>query len=236
MMGNKANIKIVFLIFLFLIFLYGINNFLLIKKQYTFPLYPDEAWHLSTTLRYYEILKEFSLNIFYRLLEVDSLYPPLYFISGASLALVTGFSRLNVVMINIFFFLIMLISTYLIGKKISNNKYTGLFAAFILSMFPMIFGMSRWFMLDFALTAMVALSICCLIHTDEFTNRKMSLLFGVSLGLVLLTKWTAPIFIIGPFLYVLFKPSSVSKLQFQKRFQNIAYILIICFILAGIWS
>ncbi len=163
------------------------------------------------------------------------LYPPLFLVSPLIITLFAGFSKTNAVMINLVFYLIMLISTYLIGKKISGNKYTGLLSAFILSMFPMIFGISRCFMLDFALTAMVVFSICCLIYTDRFSNRKISLLFGISLALAFFTKWTAPVFIIGPLICVIFDPCPNLRIKSNGRIKNIVYALLIPSFLYGAW-
>jgi hypothetical protein len=129
----------------------------------------------------------------------------------------------------------MLFSVYYLGRKIDGRK-VGLLAAFIVSMFPFVFGMSRVFMLEFALMAMIAFSICCLVYTNNFTNTKFSLFFGLSLGLGMLTKWTYFLFIIGPLLYTLFcilKHSQISKFSsYRIQISNILLSFLIGFLLS----
>ena len=232
---DKFN-KIIILVFVFLICLYGLYNYFYIKKYFSIPGEGDEARHLIFTHDYYEILKGFpEKNVLYEFIKIVNVYPPLYFVSAAIFALFVGFSKLNLTMINILYFFIMLISTYFIGRRISASKLTALFSIFILSMFPMIFGMSRWFMLDFALTAMVTLSICCLLYSEDFTNRKFSLFFGLSSALAMLTKWSAFIFILGAFLYIIFNILFNSKRFPRKQLFNILYASFFVFVLAGSW-
>jgi hypothetical protein len=59
----------------------------------------------------------------------------------------------------------------------------------------MIFAMSRYTYIEFSLTAMVALSIWFLLLTRDFAHKGYSLLFGVSLGLGMLSKWTFSLFV-----------------------------------------
>ena len=223
-MGKKG--RIVLFLFLIAIF-YAINNYFMLKNELPLPIEPDEATHLISSLKHYNILTNPSIKMFKQLLEVNNHYPPLFHFSAAILNVFFGTSRTVSVMTNIIYFLIMLFSVYFIGKKI-KDKNTGLFACFILSVFPMVFGMSRWFMLEFALTAMVCLSICCLLYSENFTNRRYSLLFGLSLGLGMLTKWTFVFFIIGPFLYILLSKQ-------KKNIRNLTYAIIIGLLISLIW-
>jgi len=66
----------------------------------------------------------------------------------------------------------------------------------------MIYSMSRYTYIEFALTATVALGISLLLLCDGFTQRGASLAFGLSLGLGLLTKWTYVLFILPPLILI----------------------------------
>lgn len=209
---KKKKINLLFVVFLFVLF------WVYLSVQHTdlsLPIYADEGDHLIRNLRYYEILINPSMGMFEQLLEVSNHYPPLFHLSAAILNIFFGPSREISVKANMIYFLVMMLSIYFIGKKIGSKK-TGSLAAFILSMFPMVFGMSKWFMLEFSLTAMVTLSICFLLYSEGFTKRNYSLLFGLSLGLGMLTKWTFGAFIIGPFVCVLLSKD-------RKNFCNLIY-------------
>ena len=107
-------------------------------------------------------------------------------------------------MINMLYYVILIIAVYFIGKKMLDKK-TGLLAAFIVSFYPGICGMSRQFEHDFPATAMVALCISSLLYTEDFKNTKYSLLFGISLGLGIFFRGQTLFFMIGPIGYVFYR-------------------------------
>ncbi len=227
------------LILLFIL-IHIITNYFILEKL-PMPVCQDEAVHLMSSLNFYSIFtKATSLKDYIQLLYAtkvphQTVYPPLFQFSAAILNILFGTSRLVSVMTSIFYFLLMMVSVYLIGKKIDKEE-TGLFAAFILSMFPMIFGMSRIFLLEFCLTAVVCFSVYCLLCTESFTSRKYSLIFGLSLGLGMLVKFTFPIFIIGPLFYTLFKTFKSESLIKQKiKLKNIFLALIVGFSISYPW-
>ena len=220
-----------------IIIFYSINNYIWIKNRNPFPLYPDESEHLIQSFRYYRLMIDPNPVIFKNLIYLIKGYrfPPFFLFTSAMLNLLFGASKVVSTMTNILYLAILLFSVYYLGKK-SDNRNVGLLSAFILSMFPFVFGMSRVFMLDFALMAMITFSICSLVYTNNFTSTKFSLFFGVSLGLGMLTKWTYPLFIIGPLLYTLFcifKQLQISKFSsFRIQISNILLSFSIGFFLS----
>ncbi len=103
---------------------------------------------------------------------------------------------LVILLANLFFLFILLSSVYEIGSVL-YDKRTGLLAALLGSMLPMVFGLSRVAMLDYPLMCMCSLSCCLLLKTNRFVSVKYSVLFGVIFGLTELTKESAVIFL-GP--------------------------------------
>ena len=101
---------------------------------------------------------------------------------------------------NAIFLLILLISVMGIGSKLYDVK-TGLLAAFIVGMFPLVAGFSRVAMIDFPLMSMVSLSFYLLLRTNSFTSLFASVLCGAGFGLAQLTKESAVIFILPVLLY-----------------------------------
>jgi len=104
------------------------------------------------------------------------------------------------------------------------DRGAALFATFLVSMYPGIFTIARVYMLDLALTAMVALSIYFILKSNLFNSTRVSILLGVALGFGMLTKWTFPIFLFAPTVYSL----AISDLRSKKTLRNLLLISFVC--------
>src|SRR5207244_3344524 len=60
----------------------------------------------------------------------------------------------------------------------------------------------RWFLVEYALTALVALAICILVESGGVEKPSTAILFGVVCGLGLLLKVSFPVFVLPAFLYL----------------------------------
>ncbi|MBN2119613.1 MAG: glycosyltransferase family 39 protein [Candidatus Omnitrophica bacterium] len=186
------------------LFLLSITHILInwhILKNDSIPLVHDGAGYFAMSLDFYHFLAQNQLADFCNY-YINLGRPPLFMLTSLPFYLVFGKTPDIASMSNALYLLILLFSTYHIGKKL-YSKNTGLLASFFISTFPIVFGFSRMYWVDFALTGMVALSICLLLHTGYFANRRFSFYFGLSLGLGMLTKQAFFVFIIGPFVYYL---------------------------------
>jgi hypothetical protein len=158
-------------------------------------------------------------------------------LSSVPLYLVFGRSTDVAVMTNILYLIILVLSVYGIGRRI-HSKEVGLMAVFIVSFFPIIFGMSRSYWQDFPLTTMVSLSIYLLMRTDYFRDRKYSVLFGLSIGLGMLTKWTHFVFLAGPFLYIFtlsLKMNEESHEKGKRPILNTIIAILVGMAVASFW-
>ncbi|MFA5090037.1 MAG: glycosyltransferase family 39 protein [Candidatus Omnitrophota bacterium] len=179
----------------------------------------DMGDHLNTHLRIYNGIKEVITSsdspiskiqyIFYlsqdKIIRGVTLYPPLFFFTSASVNIIFHNPNLLVTRLaNMLYFILLIVSVYLIGKNVFGAAY-GLLAATLVSLYPSIVGMSRIYTLDFPLTCVSAFGIYCLIKTDYFTKLRESVIFGIVLGLGILIKGQILFFIIGPFLYAIIK-------------------------------
>jgi|GEM_PF-2557381 len=200
---------------LLLVFILGAVFDVAWLKAETLPPGWDESLHLTKSLDYYNILTNPGLDMISNLIQVDNYYPPFYHFSTVLSYLLFGTSMHAAISINIFYFGILLFSAYGIGKHL-YNKETGLLAAAFLSLYPSIVGMRRFYLIEIALIATVALSIYMLLLSDHFRNRKYSIAFGISCAVSILTKWTAAFFIIGPLGFVLYE-SFIKNGSFIKR-------------------
>jgi 4-amino-4-deoxy-L-arabinose transferase-like glycosyltransferase len=173
------------------------NNFIWLGIDRTFFTY-DSYRHFLASLKVYEILKHGSFSAVPLSIDTIQLHPPLvmiftvpfYFLFGAA-------QNVSILANSVIFSGILLFSVYGIGFKLAGRK-SGLLAAFITGMYPVIFNQLKVYMLDLPLTAMVTLSMYFLFSCDDFKQTRNSILFFISAGLGMLIKSTFIIFLAAP--------------------------------------
>ena len=226
----KKNEKYIFLILVSIltisVFFYQINAYK------TNPGW-DESWHLMITLsKYYEIkginsieqLKQ-SFPIF---AQENSFYPPLYHILTLPVFFIFPPSYTSAMYVNLVFYLVLVISSYMIGKKLKNYK-SGLTLALLLSLTPVLNKLFARYMIDLALLSILSVAYLLLIYTKKFSNIKHTLLFGLVSGLGMLTKWTFFFYLLAPIYFNLPK-------EFNKNvIKNIALGLMLSLIIFLPW-
>jgi hypothetical protein len=224
-----------FIILFLLLLFYGINNYVWIKLS-EFPAYADEAYHLIKSLDYLNILIHPTSDMFFALLNIDNLRPPLFHLCMAIVNFLTTNARLIPIITNLFFAGILFISIYYLGKRIKNEN-CGVLAAFTVAMYPYIFGLSRMALPDFASIAMACLSLCLLIYTDRFKKTFISILLGIAIGLGLLTKLTFIFFLAGPVLIMVIAVLIDKEAQAQRKrvILNLGLAIILAAIIGGVW-
>lgn len=188
------------------------NNFIIVSIDEITPVCRNAPWFSYTINFYREPMR--ILKLFYTE-QSRSYYPPFFMLFPIPFLWLFG-ETLNVaIMSNIVYFSILIFSVYGIGRHVHSKK-AGLLAAFIVSMFPSIYGFSRMFWMDFPLTSVVALSIFLLLKTELFTSRKYSILLGVVTGVGMLVKWTFVAYLLPPLIALLLNHwSNKKKLRLQ---------------------
>mgnify|MGYP001147489952 CR=1 FL=1 len=199
------------LVLLLVLMLFSLGNFFWLSYD-TVPPAWDASVHLMSALRVRTVMASFverydlSGRVLLRLLwdlahVTRGVYPPLFQFAGGVTALFSGGSVRSLVMTNTLFMGILLFSLYQIGRKVHSEE-CGVLSAVVALFYPMVVGPSRAFMLEFSLLAMTALSVYFLLYSERFQNTAYSMLFGISLGLGMLTKPVFLTFIIAPLGYV----------------------------------
>lgn len=227
------------LIILFILIFQGINNYIVLSLDTTFPTYDEmdnlrSAYNISNFFSSFDS-KDGSWDWYYDFFRGTR--PPLYRIFLALGFVFFKFDADYFTMLNIIYLAVILFSVYGIGKVIMSRE-AGLMAAFIVSMFPGMFAMSRVLMIDFPLTAMVCLSIYLMLRTKNFSSFKYSILFGASIGLGLLTKVTFIVFVLPVLLIYLFfsvKYFFKNKIDFRLMLKNILLSMILSLITCILW-
>jgi 4-amino-4-deoxy-L-arabinose transferase-like glycosyltransferase len=186
-----------------LVLLHGIINWLWLSDNVT-STGADKSQHLAHSLRYHLALSPPTIRSLFTVLVDNPIRPALVPISATLAYHVFGFSVDAGPMINLLYMAILLSATYGLGVKLASRN-VGLLTTVVVGTYPVIYAMSRLFYYEFALTAMVAVTIFFLVAGEGFQRRTASLLFGLCLGLGLLTKRTFVAFTFVPILYVVLR-------------------------------
>jgi hypothetical protein len=196
------------------------------------PLYWDSADHLSYSLDTYKTLHNSQgfLSLLKNLIDVSWYYPPLVYWASIPFHAIFGLNEFAGFLEMTFFLILLVCSVYQIGKRVYNHD-AGIFAAFCVSMYPIVSNYSRDYMLDLPLAAMIAAAVYSLIRTNDFSSRNNCIKFGVMLGLGMLTKWTFVLFVITPMAYFLWEGYTLATKRFRiivNFFLSVIAGLLIC--------
>lgn len=223
----------VFIILIGIIIFHIINNYIISSIDLA-PLFYDSGEYIHASFRIFSLLKEYKFfeAFSFHSAECFFLFPTLSF----PFYLFFGLNQKSALMTNYIFLIILVFSTYAIGRLLYSRN-VGILSAFIVTSFPGIFSASRTYMMDFALTSVVTLSAYFLLKTKEFTQKKFSVLLGLAFGLSMAIRPSFIIFFLGPFFIYLFisikhfndKCTLFEKLKNFIIFFIVSSILIIIF-------
>jgi 4-amino-4-deoxy-L-arabinose transferase-like glycosyltransferase len=187
----------------------------------------DDAWYLTNSLVMYDALVEGGVAGYAgRFLTILGVKAPLLTVLPTPFYILLGRRWHAAYLVNAVAMLLLLGAVYSIGRRYRSPR-AGLVAAYITGTMPLLYGLSRWFLVEYALTALVAATIWFLLDWLEHERTGTALLLGVACGLGLLMKVSFPLFVLGPFLYVLTRS--------QRRWRLLAASAIPCTALALPW-
>lgn len=225
------------------IFFQTIISFEVIKKV-NVVRFADEATYLKRGLEFYHLIFENknNSNIFKIMNEIFKIQreaidrPPfLFLVQAFGWKFLKIFNiwdeHILVLLVNMFFLLILVLSCYGIGTLLFN-KTIGFVNALVLSMTPIIFAYTRIITTDFSLTSMVCFSFYLLFKTNNFQSRFFSICLGIVVGLSQLTRETFFIYFTLPFLYYIYQ--SLKRCNKKEIFYNILITLILSIVITGI--
>jgi len=133
---------------------------------------------------------------------------------------------------------VLLVSMYAIGRRLASPA-AGLVAAVIVGAQPPILGQSRCVMLDMPLAAMTSLSFYACLCTESFRHRRASTLFGVTLGLGVLTKEIFPVFMFAPFVVAAWRAWRARRADapeaWRDRVRNIVRCVAVGIGISAVW-
>ena len=178
----------------------------------TVPPHWDAAYHMMSALKYRTVLSEcvnqavLSIqsvkHCIGEIIYVDQfVYPPLFPLAGGLFSFAAGTSITALALTNLPFVAALVAAMYVMGSTL-HSRVAGVLAAVLILAYPLVFQTSREFMLEFAMLAVTAAAGAFLIQSDRFRKTGPTLLFGLTIGLGALTKFTFLVYLAGPAIYV----------------------------------
>ena len=180
---------------------FAASTLLWLKLDRTPPNW-DDAWYLTNSLAVYDALTQGGVVGY--LTKLNSVFG---FKAPLIAALPTGFYLLlgrhwhAAYLVNIVAMWALFAALYRIAKRWWSAR-AAVFAIAIAGTMPLLYGLARWYMVEYVLTALVAVAACVLIESDGLKRERHVVLFGAICGLGLLLKISFPLFILPLFVYI----------------------------------
>jgi len=176
------------------------STFLWLKLDRSPPSW-DDAYYLSKSLLLYDAFADGGLaGLSKQFLHGMAAKPPLIAAVPTPVYWIAGRKTRAAYAVNLFFLLVMFGALYWLGKKYASPR-AGFIAMFIAGTMPLLYGLSRWFLVECGLTAIVCLAVCVIAEWNEFDGAGKGFLLGAICGLGLLMKMSFPLYVLIPMLY-----------------------------------
>lgn len=167
------------------------------------PLNDDNNHLLDLLFHYKTMLQSWKNFVIIAILgRGEVIYPPVLHNVGSLFFYIFGETEFAARISMFPFLVLMSLSTYGYGKRLWG-VWPGLAAAICATSSCWIQEYSRCYFFDLPLTACVIFHLYAMSLSEHLTCRKGSMLWGISLGLGLMTKWTFLLWVLLPEIYFL---------------------------------
>lgn len=160
----------------------------------------DAAGHVLNGFAYKDLLRHPHLTSdwIYKFLSVNYLYPPAVYILNGAVKLGFGIAPWVDAIVKAFYEALFCVSIYGITKGLLKDRVAAVAAVVIANFYPENSFLSSQLMLDFPMSAMVAISLWALITWQSKSTIKNTILLGLAIGCACMTKQLCGAFIVVP--------------------------------------
>ncbi len=185
-----------FVFYLWILLFTSITAFWIFKNN--LPPFWDEAHYLTGAQMLFQTLNE--QGIFSFLAKTTTILgtkAPLITILPIPLYLIFGSSYHVAVTLNIVFALMFFVF-FIKLVSLLFDEGTAFISCLVISTMPLFYGLSRYFLVEFGLTAFVVAWIFFAFKTEQLKNKKYLFFVGITSGLGMMMKFHFFLFITGP--------------------------------------
>ena len=204
----KKRIKPEIFILIGIIVFFIITNIIWLAID-TLPPSWDDSIHMKSSLLHARLIPQIrSLEDLKKVTLLSCYYPSFYHISTIPIIYLVGFIEDYLVYINFLYLILLVLSVFGIARILFNER-VGILSALLVLLYPIVFGLSRRYLLDFALVSMVSAVQYLILRNEKEDKKYFSFLLIIVVAAAVLTKQTAVIFFIPTMLMIFL-------LKFQK--------------------
>ena len=162
----------------------------------------DDAWYLTNSLTVYDALTQGGIvGYLTKLNSVLGFKAPLITALPAGFYLLLGRHWHAAYLVNIVAMWVLFAAIYRLAARWWSAR-AAVFAIAIAGTMPLLYGLAQWYMVEYVLTALVAVASCVLVESDGLKRDRLVVLFGAICGFGLLLKISFPLFIFPLFAYI----------------------------------
>jgi 4-amino-4-deoxy-L-arabinose transferase-like glycosyltransferase len=214
-----------------LILVHFVANIVWLSADKTPPAW-DQAAHLRlTTLVGQKLIGDYQ-DTWLSIIRTAYGYPPLIYFIGGLWSAVVGVGIFQITFLNTLLFGGLLIGVYLVAKEVIKDDWGALLATIVFSMLPVIYDLSRNFLLDMPMLMFVTWGIWSYLRSDGLKDRKYSISWAVLLLLASLTKLNGFIYFIP---MVLWSVGKLIREKDEKILVNLVMAGVIWLVGVGWW-
>lgn len=164
-----------------------VANILWLSADKTPPAW-DQAAHIRGVVLVNQWLTGRFWGKFPDLINALGGYPPLIYFIGGGWSVLAGVGVVNITFLNYLFLALAVVGVYKLARAVGGSQVTAFGAAMFFSFVPVIYDISRNFLLDLALVAWVVWGVYFWVKSNFLEHWNGSFWFGVCLILASLTK------------------------------------------------
>ncbi len=197
----------------------------------------DSAGHLEQSVLVREALLQGGPQGLFRAITLDDYRPPALYLATQLPYALLGVTQDTAQYTNVALLALILLLTFLLARRVLADGWA-LLATLLVALLPMVAAMSRLYYMENLLTAALLGNLLALLQSDGFRRRTPALIWGATLGLALLIKWTAPIYILAPTLYILWRAGTLRALwptRLRVEWAKLAVAALLALALAWGW-
>jgi hypothetical protein len=161
----------------------------------------DDGYYLTNSLVMYDALAERGVPGYARQFPtIMGIKPPLIALLPTPVYLIAGRKAGAAHAVNLVSLLILFAALYRLGKRYASRR-AGVIAMSIAGTMPILYGLSRWYLVDLGLTAIVCVALGLIAEWNDSAGAFKAFLLGVTCGFGLLMKFSFPLYVLIPLLY-----------------------------------
>jgi Dolichyl-phosphate-mannose-protein mannosyltransferase len=184
-----------------LFFLFAVPSFLWLRLNRAAPNW-DDAWYLSNSLTLYDawsagglagLARHFLASLGFKAPLITALPLPFFWIFGR---------RWHAAfLVNAAAMMVLFVAVWRIARRLRGDR-AGLIAVYIAGTLPLLYGLSRWYLVEYPLAAAVAVTFWLMLVTAESLSLVPMAALGLACGFGLLLKADFPLFVFPGLIYV----------------------------------